>query len=370
MRFAFDDDVTALRDEARRFLAARSTSAEIRSAMEGEAGVDPALWAALCDLGWPALVVPEAEGGVGLSWTALGGLLEETGGALLCAPLLSTVALGQAPLLVAGDDDQRARWLPSLASGETTATLALAEAGGGWDPDRVTTTARREGDDWILDGVKTYVPDGGAADLLIVAARAGRSVGLFVVPAQSEGVGVRPLPTMDLTRKQAEVRLRGVRVPASDALRAGPEDLGRVLDLAGAALAAEQAGGARACLDMAVEYAKVREQFGRPIGSFQAVQHMCADMLVRVESARSAAWHACWAAAEDPDALPRAAAAAQVCCSEAYLHCAGQNIQIHGGVGFTWEHDAHLHFKRARSTMSLLGDARAWRRRYADRAGL
>ncbi len=369
MRFAFDDDVTALRDEARRFLADRSTSAEVRAAMGGEAGVDPALWASLCELGWPSLVVPEAQGGVGLSWIALGGLLEETGGALLCAPLLSTVALGQAPLLIAGDDDQRARWLPSLASGDTTATLALAEESGGWDPDQVTTTARRDGDAWILDGVKTYVPDGADADLLIVAARS-HEVGLFVVPAQAAGVSVRPLVTMDLTRKQAEVRLQSVRVPATDALGGGPGALTRVLDLAGAALAAEQAGGARACLDMAVEYAQVREQFGRPIGSFQAVQHMCADMLVRVESARSAAWHACWAAAEDPEALPRAAAAAQVCCSEAYLHCAGQNIQIHGGVGFTWEHDAHLHFKRARSTMSLLGDAQAWRRRYADRAGI
>jgi alkylation response protein AidB-like acyl-CoA dehydrogenase len=358
LRFAFDDDVTALRQEARRFLTNRSSSKAVRAAMVTERGYDPDLWAEVCEMGWSALVVSEEHGGAGLSWVALTGLLEETGRALFCGPLLSTL-MGQAALLVGGGPGAKDRWLPALAAGEATATLAPRLPG--HDDD---LTAERLGDTWILRGLSRFVPDGATADLLVVQA----TDRLYLVPTAAEGVSVRALPTLDMTRKLAEVRFDDVRVEADAAL--DPNATERALDLAAAAVAAEQSGGARACLEMAVDYAKVREQFGRPIGSFQAVQHMCADMMVQAESARSAAWFAGWAAAEDPGALPTAAAAARAYCSEAYLFCAGQNIQVHGGIGFTWEHDAHLHFKRARSSMALLGDASAWRARYADHKGI
>ena len=318
--------------------------------MESADGWDPALWAEIGEMGWTGLIVPVDQGGVGLSWVALVGLLEETGRALLCSPLLGTV-IGQAALLVADADDLPSSWLPALASGEATAAVRLGDG----------VQARQHGGGWVVTGVLPHVTHGLSADLLVIEA----SDGLFVVRGEiAERTALAPL---DLTRPQAEVHLGG-----APARRLGPTALDRVRDLAAVAVAAEQAGGARACLEMAVDYAKMREQFGRAIGTFQAVQHMCADMMVQAESARSAAWYAGWAAAHDEAGLPQAAAAARAYCCDAYLHNAGQNIQVHGGIGFTWEHDAHLHLKRARSTTGImgLGDARAWRARYADAKGI
>jgi alkylation response protein AidB-like acyl-CoA dehydrogenase len=289
---------------------------------------------------------------------------------LLCAPYFSSVALAANALLTSGDDAAKKDYLPGIASGESIATLALTEPAGRWDEEGVTVAARGSGDSWVLDGTKSFVLDGHTADLLLVAARTGAGVSLFGVAGDAPGLTRTPLATMDQTRKQAKVEFAGTpaRLVGSDG--AAWPGLSKTLDLAAVALAAEQVGGAQKVLDMSVEYAKVRVQFGRPIGSFQAIKHKCADMLLEVESAKSAAYYAGWAAAEDSDELPVVASLAKAYCSDAYFHAAAENIQIHGGIGFTWEHPAHLYFKRAKSSELYLGDPTYHRELLAQRIGL
>jgi alkylation response protein AidB-like acyl-CoA dehydrogenase len=273
--------------------------------MATEAGWDPEVWRRIgADLGWTSVIVPEAYGGAGLGWVELVGLMEEMGAALLCAPFFSTVCLAANGLLLGGTEEQMQEHLPAVAAGDTIATLALTEPAGRWDASGIEAVATRDGGDFVLDGVKRFVLDGHTAQLLVVATRRPGSQGtegvsLFLVPGDAPGVERRALPTMDQTRTQAEVRLRRVRVPKSalmgeecDAWRV----LAAVLDRAAVALAAEQVGGAQRCLDMAVDYAKQRVQFGRPIGSFQAIKHKCADMLP-AWSRRARLYHAGWAAA-------------------------------------------------------------------------
>jgi alkylation response protein AidB-like acyl-CoA dehydrogenase len=379
MRFAFTEEQEALRAAARTFLESHSSAARVREAMETERGYDPAVWRRIgAELGWPSVIIPEAYGGAGLGYVELVGLMEEMGRALLCAPFFSSVCLAANVLLLGGSEAQKVAHLPRIAAGEATATVAHAEPQGRWDPAGIEATARRAGDAFTLSGTKSFVIDGHTADLLDVAARrdgsrAEEGVSLFLVPGDAPGVERRLLPTMDQTRKQAEVHLRDVRVPAAALVGAegqGWDVLGRTLDLAAVALAAEQVGGAQRCLDLSVAYAKERVQFGRPIGSFQAIKHTCADMLLRVESARSASYYAGWAAAVGEDELPALASLAKAYCSEAFFHCAAESIQIHGGVGFTWEYDVHLYFKRARSSETLLGDPAYHRERVARRIGL
>lgn len=379
MELAETPERAELRREARRYLGQTATSEHVRRAMGTDTGFDPEIWKTMAgQLGWTALTVPEAYGGLGMGQAELAVLLEELGRTLGCVPFFSSVCLGTNALLLAGDDAQKLEWLPRLAEGEARATLALPEASGSWDPGCVRLEAVPDGDGVTLTGEKRFVPDGHTADVLVVVARAPGSrglegLGLYLVPADADGLTRQALPTVDQTRKQAELRFDGVRVAPRGRLGgpgAGAPPLLATLVRAAAGLAAEQVGAAEACLEMAVEYAKVRTQFGRAIGSFQAIKHKCADMLVRVESARSAASYANLAIdAGSPDAM-EAAAAAKVYCSEALLHCAGENIQVHGGVGFTWEHDAHLYFKRARSSATLLGDASAHRERIARAMGL
>jgi alkylation response protein AidB-like acyl-CoA dehydrogenase len=379
MDFAFTEEQQALRRTLRQFLSIRSSSGRVRAAMASETGYERETWERLGgELGLTALIVPEAYGGAGLGAVELSAVMEEMGRTLLCAPFFSTVALATNAILLAGGEAQKAELLPSIAEGTTTATLAFTEESGRWDARAIEAVATRDGGDFVLHGTKTYVIDGHTADLIVVAARAPGSAGaegvsLFAVPAATAGVSRRALPTLDMTRKQAEIRLAGARVPASALL--GEEGgawpaIAETLDRAVVALAAEQVGGADRCLDMAVEYAKVRVQFGRPIGSFQAVKHKCADMLLRAESARSASYYAAWAAAAGAPERSTAAALAKVYCSEAYFFCAAENIQIHGGVGFTWEHDAHLYFKRARASGAMLGDAGHHRERVAQALSL
>jgi alkylation response protein AidB-like acyl-CoA dehydrogenase len=279
---------------------------------------------------------------------------------------------------MAGTEEQKQEHLPGIAEGQTLASLAYTEANGDWGASGIQALARRAAGDFVLSGRKRFVLDGHTADLLVVAARREASAGeegisLFLVPADAKGVERRMLPTMDLTRRQAEIELRDVRVPAS-ALMGGEgeawDSLRKTLDLAAVALSGEQAGGAQRCLDLCVEYAKQRVQFGRPIGSFQAIKHKCADMMVRVESARSASYYAGCVASEDAAELPVAASLAKAYCSDAYFQCAAEALQIHGGVGFTWEYDVHLYFKRARSSEIFLGDATYHRERLAQRIGL
>jgi alkylation response protein AidB-like acyl-CoA dehydrogenase len=370
VNFAFTEEQEELRAFARSFLSDHSSSEHVRRAMESELGFDSEVWKRIgAELGWPSVIVPEAYGGIGLGYVELVALMELMGESLLCAPFFSSIALGANALLVAGSEAQKQEHLPGIAEGQTLATLAVTEAGGRWDADGIRCLARSDGAEVVLRGAKRYVVDGHSADLLVVAVRAEGSggeqgVSLFLVPGDAPGLSRRALPTMDPTRRQAELRLEDVRVPAH--ARLGEEGaawpaLAKILDLATIALAAEQVGGAQRCLDMAVAYAVEREQFGRAIGSFQAIKHKCADMLLRVESARSAAYYAGCVAAEDGDELPMAASLAKAYCSEAFFHCAGQNIQIHGGVGFTWEYDPHLYFKRARATEQYLGEP-SWHR--------
>lgn len=379
MDFQFTEEQEELRDLARRFLQEHSGPEAIRSAMATELGYLPETWDRIArELGWPSIHIPEAYGGLGLSQIDLMVLLEASGEFLLCAPFFSTVALGANALLELGNESQKAAHLPLLAEGSLTATLAFAERAGRWDADGVETTARREGEGFVLNGEKCWVVDGHSADLLIVAARSPGSRGdeglsAFVVPGDAAGLERKALPTMDQTRRLAEIRLENVRVEADaclgEAEGAGP-GLRRTLDLAAIALAAEQVGGAQRCLEMAVAYAREREQFGRPIGSFQAIKHKCADMMVAVESARSALVYAACIAVDGSDDLSINASLAKAWCSEAYFQVAAENIQIHGGVGFTWEYDPHLYFKRARASESWLGDPSLHRERVARALGL
>jgi alkylation response protein AidB-like acyl-CoA dehydrogenase len=321
-------------------------------------------------LGLQGLSVPEAFGGQGFGPVELGIVLEEMGRALLCAPYLSTAVLAVQTLLEAGDTAAQRALLPRIASGEAIATLAFAEPNAGWDVSRIETTATREGAAWKIEGTKLYVLDGHSADVVLVAARTHAGVSLFSLAGDASGLTRTPLVTLDPTRKQARLDFDGVRATPVGADGAGERVLARVLELAAVALAAEQVGGAQRCLEMAVAYAKQRVQFGRPIGSFQAIKHKCADVLLEVESARSAAYYAAWCAADRSEELPAVAALAKAYCSDAFCHAAAENIQVHGGIGFTWEHPAHLYYRRAKSTALLFGDPVAHRERLAGHCGL
>ena len=371
MNFAFSEEQEELRRSVRRFLEDKSPSAEVRRLMETPDGFDRAVWEQMANqLGLQALGIPEEYGGAGFSYVELIVVFEEMGAALLCAPYFSTVALAANALLSAGDEGAKKDLLPGIAAGETIATLALTEDSGRWDLDAVTLAASGKGDAWKLDGHKMFVIDGHNADLVIVGARTKKGVSLFAVEKGASGLAATPLATMDQTRKQARLEFTSTPARLIGEEGGAAAALSRTLDLAAVALAAEQVGGAQRCLDMAVDYAKTRIQFGRPIGSFQAIKHKCADMLLEVESAKSAAYYAGWAAAEDSDELPVVASLAKSYCSEAYFHAAAENIQIHGGIGFTWEHDAHLYFKRAKSSELMLGDPSYHRELLAQRIGI
>ncbi len=371
MNFGFSEEQEELRRAMRRFLEEKSPTTEVRQLMETDDGYDPAVWKQMAaQLGLQALIIPEEFGGAGFGYVELVVVLEEMGRALLCAPYFATVALGANALLVSGDGAAKERYLPEIASGELVATVALTEDSGRWDLDAVALAATGAGDDWSLDGHKMFVVDGHTAGLILVAARTPAGISLFAVDGAAEGLTRTSLATMDQTRKQARLEFSGTPGRLVGSEGGGSEILNKTLDLAAVALAAEQVGGAQRVLEMSVDYAKTRFQFGRPIGSFQAIKHKCADMLLEVESAKSAAYYAGWAAAEDNDELPITACLAKAYCSEAYFHCAAENIQIHGGIGFTWEHDAHLYFKRAKSSELILGDPSYHRELLAQRIGI
>jgi alkylation response protein AidB-like acyl-CoA dehydrogenase len=379
MEFSFSEDQNELRRAARRFLEAESSEERVRAAMDTERGYDEAVWERLSEeLAWTALTIPEEYGGLGMSPLDQYALLEEMGRSLLCSPFFSTVCLGANALMLGGSEAQKERYLPGVAAGETTATLAYGEANNRMDADGIETTYGPTDDGYVLSGGKRYVIDGHTADLLIVAARQENSSGaegvsLFLVPADTEGVGREWTPTMDQTRRLAAIELDGAVVSAEALLAEegrGWDLCERTLDLARIALAAEQVGAAERCLEMSVEYAKVRKQFGRAIGSFQAIKHKCADMLTMIESARSAAFYASALAAQGEADLREAASSAKAFCSDTFFHCAAENIQIHGGIGFTWEHPAHLYFKRAKASETLFGAPSFHRERVAEQMGL
>ncbi|MFA1539029.1 acyl-CoA dehydrogenase family protein [Actinomadura monticuli] len=358
MKLVVTEEQRELRDALRRFFADRSPAAEVRRLMETAEGYDPKMWAQMAEqLGLQGLAIAEEHGGAGFGVRELAVVFEEMGRAAVCAPFLATITAAAA--LEAGEGGHDL--LPGIADGSVIATLAVAEDGGSWEPGDV----RAVFEDGVLRGGKSFVLDGHIADLVLVAARGEDGVGVYAVEEASR-LTRSLMPTLDQTRKLARVEFDGVparRVGGADALR-------RALDVAAVALAAEQLGGAQRTLDMTVEYAKVRHQFGRPIGSFQAIKHRCADMFVLVESARSAVLNAAGAADESPGELPAAAALAKAYCSDAFFHTAGEAIQLHGGIGFTWEHDAHLYFKRAQGSRQLFGAPDRHRERLAALAGL
>jgi alkylation response protein AidB-like acyl-CoA dehydrogenase len=363
MDFAFSEEQEMLRRSTRDFLAKECSSKVVRKLMESADAYDKALWQKVAGLGWTALGIPEEYGGVG-TFLDLTVVLEEAGRALLPGPFFSTMGLAVPALIEAGTEAQKKEVLGAIADGSARATLALTEPSGKWDAGSVTLTAKPSGGAWQLDGVKLFVPDAEAADYVVVAARTRGEgedgISLFLVKGRPHGMTVTALKTLDMTRRWSEVRFDGVKLDADSLMgtagKAWPQ-LKRALEWATAALCAEMIGGAQKVLETSTEYAKTRHQFGKPIGIYQAVSHKLADMLVLSESGRSATYYAAWAVDADAPDRSLAASMAKAYVSDAYRKVAGDGIQVHGGIGFTWEHDMHLYFKRAKSSEVTLGDA-------------
>lgn len=371
MNFAFSDEQDELRATLRRFFEERSPLAKVREVVDTADGFDRALWSEMAtELGLCGLHIAEVDGGQGFSLIEAAIVAEEMGRALLPSPYFASAILAASAIYEFGTAQERAELLPAIASGETIATFAFSEEAHGWDPARISVKARASGDGFVLSGSKTYVPEAMVADVFVVIAVVEGQVGpsCFWVKGDAPGLARSPLVTMDQTRRQGLVTLNETPARAIGIPGEGSAALAATLDIGSAMIAAELAGVAQRCLEMSVEYAKTRVQFGRPIGSFQAIKHKCSDMLVETESSKSAAYYAAWAAAEGRDELPVVASIAKSYCAEAAFHAAAETIQIHGGVGFTWEHDAHLYFKRARSSGVLLGDAGYHRTLIAERA--
>jgi alkylation response protein AidB-like acyl-CoA dehydrogenase len=375
MDFGFNQEQELLRNTARKFFENECTSEFVRARMAEPAGVTDAFWRKLAEQGWLGLIYPEEYGGSGLGFVDLTVLMEEMGRAVMPGPFFSTVLLGGLAILEAGSTAQKKEWLTKLAEGEAKATLAFTEPNARWDAGAVTATARESGGTFTLNGTKLFVLDAHVADVIVVVARTREGkrpeegLSLFLVPRGARGLDVKLLPTMDQTRKLCEVALRDVAVSADAVL--GPRDgawtpLSRVLDRATVALCAEMCGGAQRVLDMTTEYAKIRIAFGKPIGAYQGVKHRAADMLVEVENAKSLTYYAAWAVDENVPEAPLAASMAKAYVSDAYRRTAGAGIQLHGGIGFTWEHDLHLYFKRAKSSEFTFGDATYHRERVAQ----
>jgi len=361
--FAFSEEQEMLRRSAREFLAKECGPKVVRTLMESADGYDEALWKKIAGLGWTALGIPEQYGGVG-TFLDLVVVLEEAGRSLLPGPFFSTMALAVPALIEAGTEAQKKKVLSQIAEGSARATLALTEPSGRWDAAGIRLGAQPKGGGWQLDGVKTFVADAAVADFIVVAARTRgegeEGLTLFLVERGVKGLEVRALETLDQTRRWYEVRFEGVQV-GPDAVMGAPDQgwphLKRALEWSTAALCAEMVGGVQKVLETSTEYAKTRHQFGKPIGIYQAVSHKLADMLVLSESGRSATYYAAWAVDADAPDRSLASSMAKAYVSDAYRKAAGDGIQVHGGIGFTWEHDMHLYFKRAKSSEVTLGDA-------------
>ena len=367
------EELEDLRSSVRALLSDKSDQDAVRAAIESKAGYDTALWAQLAEqIGAPALALPEQYGGAGYGYVELGVVLRELGRALVPAPFFSSVVLAGSAIVASEDAAAQERWLPGIAAGSTLAGLALLEADGRWRSTDFATRATERADHWALSGTKTLVLDAVACGLLVVAADTPHGAGLFLVEAGATGLDVADLKTLDLTRRVGRVSFSDTPAVRLGAGRDATAVLEQVLDRAMAALAAEQVGAARACLDLSVAYANDRIQFGRPIGSFQAVKHTCADMLTRLEVAEAAAIEAARAVDGRPDAAPvgEATAVAHAVCSEAFMFIAAQTIQVHGGIGFTWEHPAHLYFRRAKSSQLLFGGPSVYYERLLRRWGV
>jgi len=368
MNFDFSDDQKQLRDQARKFLSEKCPPKAVRAVLDGKTPYDKELWKGLAEMGFLGVAIPEEFGGAGAGHLELCVIAEEMGRALAPVPFSSTVYLAAESLLLAGSDAQKKKWLPKIASGEAIGTLALFEGTGNPSPKAIKLAANGG----TLNGVKKPVPDGALADFAVVAARTGSSgresdISLFLVDMKGEGVDTKPLANVDLTRGQAEVTFKNGKAEPLGKAGEGWGILMQVLDRAAVLTAFEQVGGADRALEMGRDYALDRIAFGRPIGSFQAVKHMLADMYVSATLARSNCYYGAWALSTNAGELPEAAAAARISATQAFQHCAKNNIQVHGGMGFTWEFDCHMYYRRANAVALGLGSLSYWEDALIDR---
>jgi alkylation response protein AidB-like acyl-CoA dehydrogenase len=370
----FTEEQELLRESARRFLESECTTQFVRQRMAEPTAVTDEFWQKLAEQGWLGIVYPEEEGGSGLGLVDLVVLMEEMGRAVMPGPFLSTVLLGGAAISEAGAPAQRRQWLPQITAGAAKAALAWTEPNLRWDAGGITLAAREAGARFTLSGTKLFVGDAHLADILVVAARTRDGstledgVSLFLVPRGNPGLSIVILPTIDETRKLCEIRLDNVALPPAALLgeiHQGWAPLSRVIARATVALSAEMCGGAQQVLDMTVAYAKIRIAFGKPIGSYQGVKHQAADMLVALENARSLTYYAAWAVDQGLEEAPLAVSMAKAAASDMYRKVAGTGIQLHGGIGMTWEHDLQLYFKRAKASEVAFGDATWHRERVA-----
>jgi acyl-CoA dehydrogenase len=359
MNFDFSDDLKLLRDQARKFLREKSPPKAVRKILEGEGRYDADLWRAVAQMGWLGAAIPEPYGGAGLGYEGLCVLAEEMGHALAPIPFASSVYLASEAILAAGTEAQKQAYLPKLARGERIGTLAFAEGAG--NPDAARIKARVA--DGKLSGTKLPVSDGEIADFAVVAADGAGEISLFLVALGDSAVTRTGLKSIDPTRNQAKTVFKNAPAERLGAPGGGIDLIRRLLDRAAVLIAFEQVGGAQACLDMAKTYAKERYAFGRPIGSFQAIKHKLADVYVATELARSNAYYGAWALATDASDLPLAAAAARVCATDAFHLASKENIQTHGGMGFTWEADCHLYYRRSKLLATAIGTAPYWKDR-------
>ncbi len=375
MNFGFTEEQELLRAELRKFLDQNSPLDEVRKAVETPEGFSRPFWNRMAELGWVGLTVPDAHGGVGLGWVDLVVILEETGRSLFPCPLVSTVLAAEA-LKRAGSEAQQAAWLPRLADGTAIGALALLEASDRLDPEGIALEGKREGDAFTLHGEKLFVTDGGVADVFVVPFRTGPGEGaisLALVEKDAPGLAIEALPPMDLTKRQARLRFDGV--PVDEGALLGGEGgawpvVSQLLDCGAVATVAEMVGAAEGAVQLTVDYAKQRIQFDEPIGRFQGVKHPLAEMFVDVESYKSLVYYAAWCLDESPDELPLAASRAKAYASDAFARIGIDTVGLHGGIGYTWEYDAHLYLKRAKWARPTFGDADHHYERIARLGGL
>jgi len=368
MNFEFSDDQKQLRDQARRFLAEKCPPKAVRAVLEGSAGYDKALWSGFAEMGFLGVAIPEEFGGTGAGHLELCVIAEEMGRALAPVPFSSTVYLAAEALMLAGSDAQKQKWLPKIASGEAIGTLALFEGPGNPSPQAIKVVAANG----VLNGVKKPVADGAIADFAIVAARVGSSgretdIALYLVDLKAGGVEAKTLTNLDPSRNQAELTFKDCKAEPLGAANEGWSILTRVLDRAAVLMAFEQVGGADRALEMGRDYALDRIAFGRQIGSFQAIKHILADMYVAATLARSNCYYGAWALSTNAGELPEAAATARISATQAFQHCSKQNIQVHGGMGFTWEFDCHLYYRRSNALALSLGSLSYWEDQLIER---
>jgi alkylation response protein AidB-like acyl-CoA dehydrogenase len=375
MDFGLSEDQELLRRSAREFLERECPTSLVRQVISDEEGFPRKLYRQMAELGWTGLIIPESYGGLGLSMLDMALLLEEMGRAVVPGPFFSSSVLAALALIHGGSSAQKKAWLPRLATGDAVTAFALLEPSDRLDAHGVTARAKKVRGAYRLTGTKMFVTDAHVADVIVGVFRTDgkgeEGVSLFLIPREAPGLSIQPLQSIDLTRRPMEVEFRDVEIPASDLL--GGEDKGwkivsRVLDAACVALAADSLGGSEKALEMAVEYTKTREQFGRPVGSFQAVKHMAAEMVSEIEPSRSLVWYAAYAYDALSREASRAAAMAKARLSDVYSRTTNRTVQMHGGIGFTWEHDMHLWFKRAKWNEFAFGDATYHRERLAQLA--